>query len=98
MATNAADATGLLGWRHILIGDIGTDILPAMGTAGFGSTGFIPPLGAGDYAFWMQDTTLGTRPYGLDLVLASVPEPGTFVMMLAGLTAFLPAIRRRRAI
>src|SRR5436309_12571664 len=33
----ATDATGLLGWFHYDSRDIGTNILPLMGTSGFGS-------------------------------------------------------------
>src|SRR5690348_2858829 len=69
----ATDATGLLGWFHYDAGDIGTNILPLMGTSGFGSTGFTPPLPAGSYSFWVQELSTGTAPYGFDFALAT-PE------------------------
>jgi hypothetical protein len=53
-----------------------------------GSSGFTPPLGAGNYAFWVQDTSTLANPsipfnFGFDLTL--VPEPGTMAMILLGL-------------
>lgn len=44
----------LLGWTHYGTDDEGTDILPAMGT-GAGAKGFVPPLPAGTYSFWVQE-------------------------------------------
>ena len=45
----------LLGYTLYDIGDEGTDILPAIGQ-GDGAKGFVPPLGAGTYSFWVQET------------------------------------------
>lgn len=49
-------AAGLLGWAHFgpADGNVGSDILPAMGASGVGATGFTPPLPSGDYTFWIQ--------------------------------------------
>jgi hypothetical protein len=91
-----ADATGLLGFRHYGPLDINSDILPAIGTAGNGSTGFVPPLGAGSYSFWIQELSTGSFPYGFNLVITAVPEPAPVAMILAGL-AVLATIRWRRA-
>jgi hypothetical protein len=85
LSTSATTATGLLGWDHYSAGDIGTDILPAIGSSGLGATGFVPPLGAGDYAVWVQDTGTGTANYGFDFVVANVPEPASWIMMVLGL-------------
>lgn len=48
-------AKGLLGWTLYGEGDIGTDILPAIGQ-GADAKGFEPPLGPGTYSFWVQET------------------------------------------
>jgi len=45
----------LLGWAHYGTADEGTDILPAIGQ-GDGAKGFVPPLGPGNYSFWVQET------------------------------------------
>ncbi len=71
---NAGSASGLLGWAHYRSSDIGTDILPKIGT-GFGASGFSAPLGAGDYTLWLQETAGGSVTYGLDLQLQQVPVP-----------------------
>jgi hypothetical protein len=74
LPTNTATAVGLLGWIHY--GPTATDIniLPAMGIPASGSSGFVPPLGPGSYAFWLQDTSAGTFNYGLNFVLATTPS------------------------
>jgi len=82
VSPTATDATGLLGWFHYDAGDIGTNILPLMGTAGQGATGFVPPLPAGTYSFWVQELSPGLVPYGFDIVVA--PEPGTWTLLLGG--------------
>jgi hypothetical protein len=55
-------AEDLLGWTHYGTSDEGTDILPAMGE-GFGAIGFTPPLGAGTYSFWVQETGVCSCKY-----------------------------------
>ncbi len=84
--TNTQDATGLLGWIHYFGATEDTDILVGLGQGGFGAEDFIPPLPAGDYAFWIQDTGLGSASYGFDIVIAA-PEPGAAALVLAGLLA-----------
>jgi hypothetical protein len=87
-------ADGLLGWAHYSMADVGSDILPAIGNGG-GASGFVPPLPAGSYAFWVQDTGTGRVDYGFDLgITAAVPEPATAATLLAGLA--LLGLRRRR--
>jgi hypothetical protein len=95
LATNTVTATGLLGWTHYVPTPTDIDILPAMGIAANGSTGFVPPLGPGTYAFWLQDTTPGTFNYRLNLVL--VPEPSAGALMIMGCFALWGFSRRRRA-
>jgi hypothetical protein len=89
VSPNASDATGLLGWTHYNPSDIGTDILPRMGTNDDGATGFTPPLAAGSYSLWVQDFNPGTFSYGFDLQISPAPEaaPSLFAgfAMLAAL-------------
>ena len=86
-------ATGLLGWWHYNLNDMGTDILPSMGAA-FGASGFVGSLPAGSYAFWIQETATGTAAYNFDFRVSAVPEASTALMLLAGL-AGLGFLRRR---
>lgn len=95
VATNAPDATGLLGWSHYGPTGVPLDILPSVGIPVAGSTGFTPPLGAGAYAFWIQDTGAGSSSYGFDIVIAPVPEPGAAAGVLLGLIALGVARARR---
>jgi hypothetical protein len=53
---NSGDASQLLGWIHFGSSDIGTDILPGM-CQGAGAQGCTPPLGPGNYSFWVQETS-----------------------------------------
>jgi hypothetical protein len=86
-------ATGLLGWWHYREEDVGTDILPFIGF-GDGATGFIGPLPAGTYAFWIQETATGSAAYRFDFNVSAVPEPSSALFLLAGL-AGLGLLRRR---
>ncbi len=90
-----SDATGLLGWIHYFGATADTDILEALGSNGFGATDFIPPLPSGDYAFWIQETGLGSSSYGFDIVISPVPEPSAAAGLLVGLLAF--GLARARA-
>lgn len=101
VSTNPADftAAGLLGWWHYGAGDINTDILSQMTTPSLGSSGFTAPLGAGDYAFWVQDFNPGVISYGFNLTVANlniapVPLPTGLVTFLSGL-AMLSTVRRK---
>ena len=60
------------------------------------SIGFIPPLFPGAYTFWIQEGFNGTFPYNFELVLNSVPEPSTALLMVAGLAMFLRRHRREK--
>ncbi|MFO1499883.1 MAG: hypothetical protein U1G07_16070 [Verrucomicrobiota bacterium] len=77
LPSNASSAAGLLGWVHYTDGQIGTDILDDIGTAGNGASGFSPPLGAGTYALWVQDGNPGPLPYGFNFVVSPVPDVGS---------------------
>jgi len=94
VATSATTAAGLLGWYHYSTSDIGKDILPFMGSAGLGSTGFTPPLSAGTYSFWVQEASVGTVNYGLDFIIAT-PEPAYWPILLPVLLGACILHRRR---
>jgi hypothetical protein len=68
---NIAGAGPLLGWMHFTDNEVGADILPFIGR-GFGSMGFTPPLAAGPYSFFLQQTGTAVR-YRMDFVLAPLP-------------------------
>jgi len=96
LPTNASTANGLLGWRHYVPADIGTNILPFMSIPANGSSGF-STLGPGDYSLWIQDSSdssvTGPFHYGFDVVLA--PEPSTCAISLAALAGLVLVARRK---
>ena len=96
---NSPDATGLLGWFHYNdTTDIGSNILPSMGTSGDNSTGFHPgPLPAGTYSIWDQEASAGTVPYGLEFTIAPTPEPASWTMLLTGMALIMGKTVRRGA-
>jgi hypothetical protein len=99
VSPNATSAAGLLGWWHYGPADINTNILPLMGIPSDGSSGFTPPLGPGQYSFWVQELSPGTFPFAFDFGLvstASVPEPETFTISLIGLAVLVPVLLCRR--
>jgi len=91
VATNVAN---LLGYTHFGpgAGNVGLDILPAMGT-GAGSQGFVAPLGAGDYTFWIQQLGALTT-YDFDFQVTPVPEPSALVLAALAAMAGTLALRR----
>jgi hypothetical protein len=98
LATNVAVANGLLGWDHYSAAEINTNILATMAVPANGSSGFTPPLGAGSYAFWIQDFNAGPLAYGFDFNItaaAAVPEPAVGWLLLAGL-AFVGVVMDRK--
>lgn len=80
----------LLGWTHFGdgAGNVGTDILDDLG-ASAPAIGFTPPLPAGDYTFWMQQTGSNAATFRFDFEVT--PEPATLALL--GIAAGL----RRRA-
>lgn len=71
LAENAQTEIGnLLGYSHFGVDDIGFDVLARMGT-GQGSQEFTPPLEAGDYTFWMQETGAEPVDFSLNFVVES---------------------------
>jgi len=89
----AATAAPLLGYVHTASGLVGTNILDDMST-GAGAMGFTPPLGPGDYSFWMQQTNPVLTSYTFDIVI--VPEPSAGALLGTGLAGL--AVARRRAV
>ncbi len=87
--TNVAN---LLGWSHFGpgVGNVGLDILPGIGS-GLGAMGFTPPLAAGEYTWWIQQTGGNAATYELDFVVT--PEPTSLALL--GLVATV-LLRRRR--
>ncbi len=72
---NLSSATALLGWTHFSGANVGSDILPQMGTGG-GAIGFTPPLPAGDYSFLIQETGTTVVSYSVTLQLSAVSSGG----------------------
>jgi len=70
------DAANLLGWTHFgsAEGNVGTDILDDMGI-GSAAIGFVPPLPANTYTFWMQQTGANPSTFQFDFIV-DVPGPG----------------------
>lgn len=89
-------AASLLGYHLFGPADIGQDILDNMGQSNLlfvAAQGFTPPLGAGTYTFWVQET-VSTINYGFDLKVA--PEPESLMLLIVGLTAMLVGKPMRR--
>jgi hypothetical protein len=91
-------SSDLLGYYLYRQADINTDILDDIGTFNFNGTnpsqGFVPPLLANDYTFWIQEGANGTFSYNFDLVLTqAIPEPATATLLLTALGVL--AVRRR---
>lgn len=95
LPANTATANGLLGWTHYGTVSTDADILPAMGIAAQGSSGFNPPLPSGNYAFWVQDFGAGTFAYSFDIRVTATPEPSSFLLAGIGLLLAWTACRRR---
>jgi hypothetical protein len=68
------DPGAYLGYSHFGPGpgNVGADILPALGTAA-GAQGFTPPLGSGSYVFLIQQGGAATS-YRFDYNVTSVPD------------------------
>lgn len=95
---SATNALGLLGYRIYRLDDRNTDILDDMAVPLGGSSGFAPPLSAGDYTFWIQELATGTYTYSFDAVLTPVPGPAAAAWLLAaGLLALGARTQRASA-
>lgn len=90
------NVANLLGWAHFGTGpgNVGTDILDDMGVAP-GAQGFVPPLPAGQYTFWIQQIGALTS-YDFNFVLVSVPEPSSLASSVLAALALLWHCAARR--
>ncbi len=99
VGTNVA---ALLGYGHFGPGNgtVGANILPSLGT-GAGAIDFAPPLPAGDYTFWQQETSATPTTSTLSFVVSApnqVPVPrGAAVVLVVGLFAASNRLLRRRS-
>jgi len=66
-------AESYLGYTHFGAGNVGVNILSAMGSAA-GAQGFTPPLGSGSYVFLIQQLGAAAS-YQFDYDVTPVPEP-----------------------
>jgi hypothetical protein len=53
---------------------VGHDLEPLM-AAGAGAQGFTPPLGPGNFSFWLQENSTPIVNYQLNFVLSTDPPP-----------------------
>jgi hypothetical protein len=94
---NTFTAEGMLGWTLYDSGNVGGDLLLFMAGPANGSSGFTPPLPAGNYSFWVQETGVGVANYVFQMNVTAVPEPATALSLLGGLALLGAALRRRNA-
>jgi hypothetical protein len=88
VSPSGAGAVALLGYVLYGTDQIGNNLLQDMALPG-------GVLGSGTYSVWVQELG-GLSPYGLDLIVAEVPEPGSAALLLAGVLG--TAALRRRAV
>jgi len=98
MPPTSFDPSPLLGWTHFVPSQAGTDLLTAMGIT--------PPLPAGAYSVWLQETDeTQIWPYAVDFELEPVPSVTAKKVPALGLASLLlmalacmggEAYRRRR--
>lgn len=91
------DPANLLGWVLFGTPNEGTDILDDMGT-GDDAIGFIPPLAAGEYTLWIQETSSKLSGYTFNLQVTAVPEASSLAMLAAAGVVAGWWHRRRRSI
>jgi hypothetical protein len=98
VSPSAINATGLLGYHVYTAADKTQDILDDMASSSNGASGFSTPLAAGDYTLWIQELATGSFNYRFNLILTEVPEPHTWVLLLAGqvLASLSLACRRNK--
>jgi hypothetical protein len=96
------NGSALRGWEHFHEGYLNTSLLDEMGLNG---KHFTPPLGAGEYTFWIQETSNPVKSYGFNFVVESTVAPAAVpavpflytVLLCAGLlTAGVVALHAAR--
>jgi len=92
----APSAAPLLGYELVSPADIGVNILPAIATAP-DAAGFVPPLSAGQYSVWVQDSNVAPSLYDLRFEVSAIPEPSAALLSLVGLTFVGGAWWRKRS-
>jgi hypothetical protein len=92
----SATPDALLGYTHFGPAGAQGEILDNIGT-GAGAMGFTPPLPAGDYTFWIQETSGTARNYSFNITVSAVPEPTVWSLCVLGIGVAGIAARRRRA-
>jgi hypothetical protein len=72
-----ATAGVLNGYTHFGTAMLSTDILDDMGSTARPQPpiGFTPPLPAGSYAFWANETAASTSNYSFNFIVTAVPPP-----------------------
>ena len=80
------------GYTHLGAATVGTNVLPAMGSAAGTISNFTPPLPGGTYTFLLQQTGGTATTYGVDFSVT--PEPAGLAMLL--LSGVYAATCRRR--
>jgi hypothetical protein len=93
---SGANPANLLGYLHFGPTTAGTEIIDNLAnsnTSTPAAMGFVAPLPAGPYTFWVQQTGVAAS-YSFDFVITAVPEPEQWALMLGG--ALLVAARVRR--
>ena len=89
---NVGDPSQFLGSDHLFFTAADENLLPGLGSDPAAGMGFAAPLGAGTYAYIIQQTGGLTQGYSLDFTVT--PEPSTMALItLLGLVFF----RRRVA-
>jgi hypothetical protein len=100
-STNAGNLLGYLHFGPTTVlsasndGEI-IDLLGGSGSSTPAAMGFVPPLPAGNYTFWVQQTGV-VASYSFDFLLSPIPEPEQWALMLGGVALLAARLRRTRA-